>query len=104
MMKADSNFFKHADRGKMGRATSIEFNPLLSELFICVSIMGLRHLGESLSNDEIAFVTWITCNRPYYLNSLGKENVEKSIPVKALAQIQNMPKLEFLKQLRKISL
>lgn len=48
-IKSASYFMKHADRGKMGKAKTFEFDPELNDNLIVCTIVGLQSLGEKLS-------------------------------------------------------
>lgn len=93
-LKQAGNFFKHADKDPEG---SIDFNPALSELFIFMSILGVRLSGETLNDAEEAFNFWTYFHKPNWLTPKGRERFVESIPVDHLENIRRLPKNEFFK-------
>lgn len=99
-IKNASNFFKHADRGKMGLAKLFDFNPKSNEYFIFFAIFGLKYLGEKLAAEEIAFERWQMFQSPKLLTDAGKEQFKKDFTVEDIAAIRTIPKGQFLEAFR----
>ena len=63
-LKKDMNFFKHAEKDPEGVT---EFSPMMTELFIMMSLMGLELFGLKHDSTEAAFVIWYGLKNPQIL-------------------------------------
>jgi hypothetical protein len=92
-LKKHANFFKHGDRD--GDA-SIEFSPLLSELFIFYAILGSEVCGTEKSEHELAFVWWLHFHRPETLTDKGRQTIREHFTINEIEHMRSRPKREFL--------
>ena len=98
MVKRDANFFKHADtRGKRKEPLSIEFSPDINELFIMVSIMGLKYLEQQIAEHEHGFLFWYRVHHPEMLDEAPGHDVQSTVDVDTWHAYKQLPKREFLK-------
>jgi hypothetical protein len=98
-LKRDANFFKHA---KDDVDAMIEFDPLLSELFIMFAMFGLRLCGDRPCIEESAFALWFCLNRPAMLTDNGRKQFVDGIPVDKLKTLRSIPRPEFLEAFRSV--
>lgn len=101
IVKRDANFFKHSDnRHKKGKKetalTEIDFAPKINELFIAVTINGLKSLVDNLTEYEIAFFSWYSIHRPDLLNETGAKFIEDCISVETISSLRGKSKHEFM--------
>ena len=99
LVKSTSNFMKHADRGKMGMAKSIEFSSD-SNVGLITFFFGLQYLGEKLAAEEIAFERWQIFRNPDLMTDAGKALFEKRFTVNQVSAMRAVPKREFLDAFR----
>jgi hypothetical protein len=92
-VKKGANFFKHADHDPNG---TIEFQPVLAEIFFVFSILGLSSVGIPANEYESAFLWWFYLNRPLLLTQHGREIFAKLFPIDAINEVRSWPKGEFL--------
>ncbi|MCX6856156.1 MAG: hypothetical protein NTV80_14765 [Verrucomicrobia bacterium] len=71
-LRADMNFFKHADKDPEG---IIEFSPMKTELFLMASLKGLEEFGLKHDSTCGAYIVWFTIHHPEYLTDKGRERV-----------------------------
>ncbi len=95
-MKYASNFMKHADRGKSGIATKLNFNPGLSEFFMLYAIFGLIYFKENLTTEEEAFKWWQMLHKPELLTKSGQEFFHHGDVIEDINDIRTLAKPEFL--------
>lgn len=98
--KNASNFFKHADNGKMVLAKTFDFNPESNEHFIIFAIIGLKYLGENLTAVEIAFERWQVFQKPHLVTDAGLKLFKQTFTADNLAKILGIPKSQFLEAFR----
>ena len=97
LLKKDANFIKHAKIDKQPDAV-IEFHPFSNELYIIMSLDGLRRMGEELSPTELAFFVWQSLHRPdAFLNSI----VHKDTPIDVVEKFRALGRRDFLKHFLK---
>src|SRR6266540_3876788 len=84
-VKQHANFFKHADRDV---DVAIEFRPILSELFMLFTIVGIQLCGERPNDAESAFLMWLYFHRPELLTEKGREQFVQGIPVDQVDDIR----------------
>ncbi|MEW6353420.1 MAG: hypothetical protein AB1469_03850 [Pseudomonadota bacterium] len=99
-IKHASNFMKHADRGRSGIASSLEFRPESNDHFIMFTIIGLKYLGENLGAEEIAFERWHIFRNPDLMTDEGKALFEQTFTVDQLNAVRGTPKRKFLESFR----
>lgn len=92
-IKQHANFFKHGDRD--GEAT-IEFKPILTDLFLMFGVFGLELCGERKSAPESAFIWWLYIHKPEWLTDSGRKLVSDNIPPEGIAHLRSITKSEFL--------
>ncbi len=95
-IKFSSNFFKHADRGDDAEKTSIEFDPLVNDMFISMSTQGLKQLGYSSNGHEAAFCLWEMIHHPQVLNDETLELIEATVSTDVIESLKRIPRSEFL--------
>jgi hypothetical protein len=71
-LRADMNFFKHADKDPEG---TIEFSPKKTDLFLMMSLMGLEGFGLRHDSTCGAYIVWFTIHHPEFLTDKGRERV-----------------------------
>lgn len=102
IVKRDANFFKHADnrikrRGrKEPMVMEIDFSPETNELFIVITIDGLKHLVKDLTEIEVAFYTWYSIHRPDLLNDAWREALKNIVSTETMTSFRSMDKRAFL--------
>lgn len=92
-MKRAMNFFKHAKNDPCPLGT-VEFSPLITELFIFFSILGLERLGERFSETTTAFMQFYAIKNPHLV---AKEFGDR-FKIKDIANPPVISKQEFLEQ------
>src|SRR4029077_13546735 len=92
-IKKKASFFKHAD--KDGEVV-VEFHPSLSELFIMFCVLGVELCGERKNACEIAFIWWLSIERPDWLTERGRKGLDDLMPIENLQHLRSRPKSEFL--------
>ena len=104
MVKRDANFFKHADtRGNRKEPLSIEFSPDINELFMMVSIKGLKYLEQQLTEHENGFLLWYRVHHPDMLDEAPGHDVQSTVDVDTWNAYKQLPKREFLEVFKSIS-
>jgi len=74
LMKAASNFFKHANRDA---DKTFEFHPSLSDLFIMFSLQGLSYCGDEMNEAYSAFMYWIGLHHPnFFVKEMREQSCE----------------------------
>lgn len=89
-----ANFFKHARRDRFDNPT-IEFYPVVSEMFFMYSVIGIELSNLQLNDEEAAFVNWFCFNNPEMLTEKGRKVFADAPPVEALSEIRSLAKKEF---------
>jgi hypothetical protein len=90
LLKADASFFKHALKDT---TATRKFNPISNYLFLCMSVLGLTRMGETLNDTEGAFNFWLFVHRRrWFIKKIPGDE----IPVEAFDQIRRFNKQEFL--------
>lgn len=92
LLRKPANFFKHADRDG---DSVISFHPKQSEAFFLFSIRGIYLCGERSNTEEDAWMMWLQIQKPHLLTDIGRERLEKSIPIDSLVTARSMSKKEF---------
>jgi len=90
-VKSDANFFKHANNEAHPNA-SIEFDPVVNEVYMLMSLIGLNKLGAAQSDEIDAFLLWLSVHEPTYFAEGFAEN---RIPAQSFAKIRSLNKREF---------
>jgi hypothetical protein len=96
LMKEPANFFKHA---KDDVDATIEFKPIITELFTMYSILGVSLCGERFNKSESIFLTWIYIHKPHLLTDSGRKFLADSIPVDQIQKLKSIHKKEFFQKL-----
>ncbi len=91
--KKPGSFFKHAK--KDGEAT-IEFTPLLTELFLICAVLGVELCNEKHNAEEGAFQQWLYIHRPDLMADEWRKLFEEHITTDLLAAMRSIQKNEFL--------
>lgn len=99
-IKAAANFFKHGDRDS---DAVLDFNPMLTEMFLFFAIGGLELCGEPKSVEESAFVWWLHIHKPDRLTTTGQKFLAQRIPIDRLDELRTIQKSEFLKAFKLLS-
>ena len=99
ILKAEQNFFKHADMRKGKSADAIEFDPSTrSETFFYMAIKGLAFLGQPHTSIQTAFLVWLVLHRPDWVvgaHSWTKVSLD-GIPVQIAERMRAYGRREFL--------
>lgn len=90
-IKKDMNFFKHADKDPNG---IIEFKPVATYLFLMMSVLGLKEMGETLPREESVFLYWMLFNKPKWLTEKGREFINH-FTTDQLESLRGVSKREF---------
>ncbi len=96
LVKASSNFFKHADLRKQ-QATSIEFKPATSDGFLLFAVVGLHVMGITINDIESAFMSWTLIHKPHFLKPEGRKVFFNDVPVDQTNKLKSIEKSEFFK-------
>jgi hypothetical protein len=96
-IKKHANFFKHAKRDW---DKSIDFEPILSLLFMMGAGAGLRNAGERASDEESAFALWMFLHRPRWVRPTARKFFENSVHVEDIPRLKAIPKSRFLKSVK----
>lgn len=94
-LKQAAGFFKHAQKDP---DKEIEFSPAISEGFIIFSLIALQASGESLGDEEFAFMTWDGICHPESLTDEGRKSLIHRIPIDEFRNIFGAGKREFFKR------
>ena len=92
LLKESANFLKHAERDSK-EDDAIDFETFGNDLFIIMTLEGLRRMEEKLKPVELAFLVWQSLNTSYLAPGL----VQQNIPVEILEQFRAIKRSEFLK-------
>jgi hypothetical protein len=92
MIRAPSNFFKHADRDPEGK---IEFFPFSNMMFILYATTGLAALGVQSSVLERAFMVWLFLHERRFLSAQGIAYLANSIPIDQVNNLRPLSKQQF---------
>lgn len=93
-MKKAMNFFKHADKDPNPIGT-VEFSPLITELFILFSILGLERFGEPFTETTTSFLLFYAIKNPH----LVTKEFSDRIRIEDVANLPAISKPAFLEQL-----
>ena len=95
LVKGAANFFKHA---KLDADAEIDFEPMLTEYFIAMSIHGLHSMSEALNATEGAFKTWMLLHKQEVLTDETIRTLNQSFDIKTIDGLKTIPKQEFLQR------
>jgi hypothetical protein len=91
-LKQHYNFFKHAKKDPAG---AIEFNPIITKLFILYTSIGLEFLGRKADEVRGAFNIYYALHNPKHLTEVGKARFIDAIPEKSRKWALSVPKKQF---------
>lgn len=91
-LKQHYNFFKHADRDPAG---TMEFDPIITELFIMFTSLGLEVLGRKPDEVRGAFNIYYGLHNPHLLTEKGKAEFIGAVPEESRNFSLSMPKQQF---------
>ena len=91
-LKQHYNFFKHADDDPAG---TIEFDPIITELFLMFTSLGLELLGHSPDEVRGAFNIYYGLRNPHFLTDKGKAEWIDAIQEESREYVLSMPKRQF---------
>lgn len=92
-IKEHANFFKHANNDADG---TIDFNPVLSMMFIMGAAAGLRTIEDGRpGKEEAAFALYVALHRPTWAGVKVRQALADRVPIEDLAHFQTLPKAEF---------
>jgi hypothetical protein len=92
-MKEHASFFKHASRDPDG---SIDFDPVLSMMFMMNAVAGMRIIaGGPSGKEESAFMLWVALHQPTWAGVKVRQALANRVPIEDLAYFQALPKAEF---------
>ena len=98
-IKEHANFFKHANNDPDG---SIDFNPVLSMMFMMGASAGLRIIDNGLAGKEVlagkeesALALWIVLHRPTWAAAKVRATLQDRYPVEDILYFQALPKAQF---------
>jgi hypothetical protein len=92
-IKEHANFFKHANND---HNKSIDFNPVLSMMFMMGAAAGLTSIDTGRpGKEEAALALWIALHRPTWAGVKVREALVNRVPVEELAHFQTLPKAQF---------
>ena len=91
-LKQHYNFFKHAEKDP---EKSIEFDPLVTEMFIMFTSLGLELLGRSPDEVRGAFNIYNSLRNPHFLTDKGKANFIDAVPEESREYALSMQKKQF---------
>jgi hypothetical protein len=91
-LKQDYNFFKHADKDP---SATVEFDPIITELFMLFTCLGLEILGQSPDEVRAAFNIYNFLRNPQLLTEKGKAKFIDAIPEQNRKYVLSMPKERF---------
>jgi hypothetical protein len=89
-IKRNANFFKHADRDPYGET---EFKPSSNILFLLMSLVGLRRMGEQIGPVENAFAYWLLAQHPTWIT---EDILVEAMPIEAFEKLRDFDKKEIL--------
>lgn len=92
LLKHPYNFFKHADNDA---SDTVEFKPILTELFIMFTSLGLEKLGCQPDPIRAAFNIYYGLRNPHLLTENGKSEWIDRISEENRKQALDMPKHQF---------
>jgi hypothetical protein len=93
ILKDVPNWIKHAERDEEFVGTKT-LNPLVTQVFIMASLIGLMRTGEKLRSYEAAYVYWHWFhNRDWF----PPEMSVKGIPPETAEQMRSFPRQQFLR-------
>ncbi|MGA2331257.1 MAG: hypothetical protein ABSG75_05805 [Syntrophales bacterium] len=91
-LKQHYNFFKHAEKDPEG---GIEFDPLVTEIFIMFTSLGLELLGHSPDEVRGAFNIYYSLCNPHLLTDKGKAEFVDAVPEESRKYALSMQKKQF---------
>lgn len=91
-LKQHYNFFKHADHDP---AETVEFDPIITELFLIFTSLGLELLGRSPDEVRGAFNIYYGLRNPHFLTDKGKAEWIDAIQEESRKYVLSMPKQQF---------
>ena len=92
LLKAPSNFFKHADRDP---ESIIELVPFGTIVFMLYALVGFQNIGETMTDIESAFLYWLIIHRPKMVRPEFQQMLTDNVPIKELGNIRKMTKRKF---------
>lgn len=93
-LKKEYNFFKHADKDP---DATIEFNGVITQYYILISLRGLLSLNVVLTGAMRIFSLYYSILHPQHLNQKGKEELAEASSEELLQDVRFMSKSEFFK-------
>ena len=94
LLKNPYNFFKHADNDAFD---TLEFKPILSELFMVFTSVGLEILGRKPDVIRAAFNIYYGLKNPHILTEKGKSEWIDGVSEESRKQVLRRPKHEFFR-------
>jgi len=94
-VKSSYNFFKHANKDPNPDGV-IEFDSLLTELFIFFSIFGLELNGIKSNITRRAFIFYQSIHKPRIRTEKFHKFLSQNIPSQHIEEIRNVKKNQFL--------
>jgi hypothetical protein len=91
-LKQHYNFFKHAGNDPAG---AIEFNPIITELFILYTSIGLTSLGHKADEVLCAFNIYYAFHHPNHLTEVGKAMFIDPVPEEIRNWVLSTTKKDF---------
>jgi len=91
-LKQEYNFFKHANRDP---SAVLEFDPIITEVFMIFTSLGLKLLGQRPDEVRLAFVIYFLLRNPHLLTEKGKAEFIDKIPEEERKHVLSMPKEQF---------
>jgi len=94
MVRAPSNFLKHADKDPEG---SIELIPFANIMFLMFAVAGLGTLSQESSDNERIFAMWLNFHEPDLVADSFKSFAKEHIKSEDSAKLRTLSKVEFFK-------
>ncbi len=91
-LKQHYNFFKHAKKDPLG---TIEFDPIVTELFILYTSLGIEAIGYRPDEVRGAFNIYYALHNPHHLTETGKARFIESVPEESRRWVLSVPKQRF---------
>jgi hypothetical protein len=91
-LKQDYNFFKHANKDP---SAILEFDTIITELFMMFTSLGLEILGQSPDEVRGAFNIYFFLRNPHLLTEKGKAKFIDEVPEENRKYALSMPKERF---------
>ncbi len=93
-MKGSYNFFKHAASDPDPEGT-VEFQPILTELFILFSILGLELCGIKNNLTRWTFIFYNGLHNPNILTEQGRKLILQNVPPEEIDDARKLAKANF---------